>query len=87
MRFLSVYINTCYIYVYLKYYPNFAVSGLMRANCILLLVTSMGYDTDWAMAPAKPPQSSLAGMAKTSPPEKRENLKRLFSLLYRIAKV
>lgn len=49
-------------------YPNLAVSGFIIANCILLLVTSKGYENDCATAPAKPPHNSLAGIDKTKPP-------------------
>lgn len=45
------------------------------ANCILLLVTSNGYDNDCATAPAKPPHNNFAGTDKTRPP--KEELKRL----------
>lgn len=49
-------------------YPNLAVSGFIIANCILLRVTSNGYENDCAIAPAKPPAKSFAGNFKTRPP-------------------
>lgn len=49
-------------------YPNLAVSGVIIANCIRLLVTSRGYDIDCATAPANPPHNNLAGIVNTKPP-------------------
>lgn len=49
-------------------YPNRAVAGSIIANCILLRVTSRGYENDCAIAPAKPPARSFAGILKTRPP-------------------
>lgn len=50
-------------------YLNLAVSELIMASCIRRRVTSSGYATVWATAPAKAPHPSLAGVNKTSPPE------------------
>lgn len=49
-------------------YPNRAVSASIIANCILLLVTSNGYENDCAIAPARPPQNNFAGILRTRPP-------------------
>lgn len=55
-------------------YPNLAVAGSIIANCILLRVTSKGYENDWAIAPANPPANSFAGIFKTRPPENQRIL-------------
>lgn len=52
-------------------YSNFPLVLSILASCILLLVTSNGYETHWASAPDKPPQSSLAGMVRTAPPNQK----------------
>lgn len=51
---------------------NFPFVLSILANCILLLVTSNGYETHWASAPDNPPHNSFAGKVSTIPPVKKK---------------